>query len=291
MSTAGTQLPWRQMIATDRLHPGPDNPREKPGNLDELRASIRASGLKHRILVMPALDIGDGDYRIEDGWRRYLAMKEEWASFPVEIRPLLPGENVHTRSILTGLVTSVHQRPLDPVEKARAYGRLRDEFGMTQAQIGAQVGLDGTTISDHLLLLELSEDTQQLVRKGLLSVGKAKQLVKRRRAAVRRKKGGSGQSGAVWEPDWFTARHPLARKAAALCDERGHNSRRRYGRGAGSFRGYCGECIESLIRADERLVTARTAEAAAAWHALQGAPGSELRTGVDGNQAAPARVE
>ncbi len=290
MSTAGTQLPWRQMIATNRLHPNPDNPREEPGGLGELRGSIRSAGLKHRILVIPAPDIGPEDYRIEDGWRRFLAMKDEWASFPAEIRPLLPGENIHTRNILTGLVTSVHQKPLDPVEKARAYGRLRDEFGMTQAQIGAQVGLSPSVIAKSLALLELSDSTLERVKSGLLPAGEALRLIQRKRARDRRKKGGPGQAGAVWEPDWFTARHPLARKAAALCAERGHNSRRRFG-AAGSFPGYCGECIESLIRADERLVTARTTEAAAAWHALQDGPGSQPGTGVDGNQAAPARVE
>lgn len=272
------QLPWRQMIATERLHPNPDNPREDPGDLTELRESIRAAGLKHRVLVIPAPDIGDGHYYIEDGWRRWLAMKDEWSAIPSEIRPLQPGENIHFRNILTGLITSVHQRPLDPVERARGYGRLRDEFGLNQIQIAAKTGLHSSTVSGSLALLELSADTQELVRKGALTAAEALRLVKRKRAADRRRKGGSGRTGAIWEPDWFTARHPLARKAAALCDAREHNSRRRLG-ARGRYAGACGQCWESLVREDERLVIAATAEAAAAWHAMQ-----------DGNAAAPSDV-
>ena len=188
---------------------------------------------------------------------------------PVEVRPAQPGENVHARSILTALVTSSHSKPLNSVERAEGYGRLRDEFGLTQAQIAHQTGLSVSVIAKSLALLELSADTLEQVRKGTLQVGEAQRLVGRHRAAARRREGGSGQTGAVWEPDWFADRHPLARRAAALCDGRGHNSRRRLGK-SGRFPGACGECWESVIRADERIVIAATAEAAAAWHELAG---------------------
>jgi ParB/RepB/Spo0J family partition protein len=268
------QLPWRQMIPADRLHPGPDNPRQDPGDdLDGLAASIRKNGLLQPVAVWPAPDLGDGHYYIEDGWRRWLAMKDWATAIPAVVKPLQIGDNAHVRSIFTGLVTSAHSKPLNPIERAQAYGRLRDEFGLTQKQIGEQEGRHGSTISDHLLLLELTEDTQKRVADGSLSIGKAKQLVKRKRAADRRKKGGSGQTGAVWEPDWFTSKHPLFRKAAALCDLRAHNSRRRFGRTKTSP-GACGECFETLIREDERLVVTATAQSAAAWHELAGATGT-----------------
>jgi ParB/RepB/Spo0J family partition protein len=268
------QLPWRQMIAADRLHPGPDNPRQDPGDdLDGLAASIRKNGLLQPVVARPAPDLGDGHYYIEDGWRRWLAMKDWSTSIPAVVKPLQIGENAAVRSIFTALVTSAHAQPLNPIERARGYGRLRREFGFTQAQIGAQAGLSGSTVANSLALLELSEDTQERVAKGTLSVTDALRQVKRKRAADRRKKGGSGQAGAVWEPDWWTAKHPLYRKAAALCDLREHNSRRRFGRTANSA-GACGECFETLIREDERLVVAATAQAAAAWHELAGANGA-----------------
>ena len=60
-----------------------------------------------------------------------------------------------------------------------------------------------------------------------------------------------------WEPDHFTSQHPLARKAKALCDGREHQMRRRVGKHA------CGECRETVIRADERAVTAALAKVSA----------------------------
>lgn len=264
------QLPWQQVVTADRLHPNPDNPRQDPGgDLADLADSIRSSGLRHRLLVIPAPDEGDGHFYIEDGWRRWLAVKDWMTLIPVEIRPALPGENIHVRSILTGLVTSAHQQPLNPVERAKGYGRLRDEYRLDQAQIARQMGLSVSVIAKSLALLELSDDTLERVRNGSLQVGEALNTVYRRRAAARRKKGGTGRTGAVWEPDWFTAKHPLARKAVVLCDGRGHNSRRRLGK-AGHFPGACGECWESVIRADERVVVAATTEAAAAWRELAG---------------------
>ena len=265
---ADTQLPWRQMIASERLHPNPDNPREDPGDLTGLAGSIRKNGLLQPVVARPAPDIGDGHYYIEAGYRRWMAMREWSSQIPAVIRPLQRGESPVRRNLITGLVENIHRRDLDPIEKARAFGRLRDELKLNQQQIAAETGLDSSTVSVSLALLELSDDTQERVRRGTLTVTEALRLVKRRRAAQRRKKGGPGRTGAVWEPDWFTAKHPLARKAAALCDAREHNSRRRIG-ARGQYPGACGQCWESVVREDERLVTAATAEAAAAWRALQ----------------------
>ena len=237
------QQPWRQMIAAGRLHPNPDNPGEDaPGDLAGLEASIRKNGLLQPLAVRPAPDKGDGHFYIEDGWRRWLAMKEWSTEIPAVIRPLRPGENAVRRNIITGLITAVHRRDLDPIAKARAFGRLRDELKMTQPQIAAETGISLSNVSNSLALLELSVDTQERVRDGKLPAGEALRLVRRRRAAQRRKKGGSGQTGAVWEPDTFTVKHPLARNAVVLCDARQHNSRRRLGR-AGAFPGACGELL------------------------------------------------
>jgi ParB family transcriptional regulator, chromosome partitioning protein len=263
-----TELPWRQMIAVDHLHPNPDNPRSDFGNLAELEASIRAQGLKQPLLVTPAPELGSDRYYIEDGERRWRAMKAWNTEIFAIVAQLRPGQGLSVRNIVTALVTDVHKLNLGPMEKAVAYGRLRDEFGMNQMEISRQVGTSSSTVANSLALLELSDDTQERVRKGLLQAGEALRLVRRKRAAARRKRGGTGQAGAVWEPDWFTAKHPLARKAASLCDGRGHNSRRRLG-AFGPYPGACGECWESVVRADERLVVIATAEAATAWHELQ----------------------
>lgn len=259
----GTTLPWRQMIPVDRLIPGPDNPRRDPGDLSELTASIRAAGQKQELIVTPARDKGDDKnvyYYIEDGWRRWLAMKEWATEIRCTVIPPDSGRNQSVRAIITSLVTTANRLDLAPVEKARAFARLADEFGLNQGQIAAQTGFSSSTVSNSMKLLELSLDTQERLKRGphdkrhgTISVVDALRLVGRQRAANRRKNGGTGRAGAVWEPDWFTSRHPLATKASTLCNRRDHNSRRRIGAGGG-FSGACGQCWESEIRRDEQLV-------------------------------------
>ena len=71
-----------------------------------------------------------------------------------------------------------------------------------------------------------------------------------RHRAKQRTATGAGAPGATWEPDHFTTTHALARKAAALCAAREHTARRHLGGVA------CGQCWETAIRADERIVVA-----------------------------------
>lgn len=253
-------LPWRQMIPVDRLHPNPDNPRSDPGDLDELRESILASGLQQPILANPYPG-RDGHYYIEDGWRRWLAMNEVWSAMPAVIRPARKGENSHVRYILTALLTSVHDKPLNPMERARAYGRLRQEFGMTGSDIARATGLSTSTITNSLILLELAPASQEKVAAGTLPVGEAIRALRRQRKLERRRKtGGSGRTGAVWEPDWLTSTHMLALAAEARCDVMGHNLRRRIGRRR-KYRGACGQCWQVVIEhAAEARILERCAD-------------------------------
>lgn len=242
--------PWKKMIPVDRLHLNPDNPRQDPGDIAGLAASIRASGLKQALIVYPARDIGPDDYYIEDGWRRLLAMQDWCSEIPCDIHPVLAGENLATRNVLTALITGIHRKPLNPMERADGYQALADR-GMTAVEIGKLVGLHSSTVTNDLALLELSKDTQDRVRSGKLPVAEALRIVRRHRKNQRRRKG-QPDRGAHWEPDWFTDKHPLARIARAMCDAREHNSRRRLGNVA------CGQCFDDAIRADQRKIDEAT---------------------------------
>jgi len=74
------------------------------------------------------------------------------------------------------LVENVQRRDLNPIELALAFRGLADA-GSTQEQIGQRVGLDRSSIANHLRLLELSRELQQDVEAGRLSVGHAKALL------------------------------------------------------------------------------------------------------------------
>ena len=260
MTETGTQtagrMPWRQTVQIDRLLISGYNPRVDLGDLQDLEASIRAVGLQEPILVIPAPDKGDEKttyYYIEDGERRYHAMRGWCTEIPAIIRPLRPGETVQERVLTTSVVTGIQRKTLNPIERAKAFEKLMKQFDLKQPEIARMVGVSVSTVSNALALLNFSDKDQGKIARGDLKVTDAMKIIARQRAKDRRKRGGSGQMGAQWEPLWFTSTHALAKKAVALCNKREHNNRRRIGATSG-FAGACGQCWESVIRADQDLV-------------------------------------
>ena len=74
------------------------------------------------------------------------------------------------------LVENIQRSDLNPIEKAQGFKDYLDRFGMTQEQLGAKLGLDRTTISNLLGLLNLPEEVQDAVRLGQITLGHAKVL-------------------------------------------------------------------------------------------------------------------
>lgn len=241
-------------VRLDNLHPNPDNPRHEPGDIGELAASIREHGLLQSLLVRPAEQFGSGHYFIEAGWRRWTAMRlgTDHEEAPCRVWIGTASSNPRQHSVVVGVIENVHRANLDPIEKAQAFGKLHDEFGMTQNEIGKTVGLSGATVSEYMTLLELDEPSQERVRLGRVSVKDASAAVRKSRRQARRRKG-QKPINIFWEPEHFTNKHPLAHNASAMCDARGHTQRRRLGK-KGAFRGACGQCWETAIRSDQDIV-------------------------------------
>lgn len=234
----------------ERLRPGKNNPRTDPGDIAALTEMIRRQGLKQPILAVPIP--GSEDFEIEDGWRRWLAMKDWSSAIPAVVVPYQQAENTSVRAVFTALVTDVGKKSLNQIERAKGFQRLQKEFGYNASEIARQVGLSGSTVSNALMLLELAPDTQQMVEKGDLSPTEVGKMLRRYRAK-QRKKLGMKPVAPQWEEPWFTAKHPLGKKAEQLCDSRDHNMRRRYG-AKGKYRGACGQCWQSCVEQDYELV-------------------------------------
>jgi ParB family chromosome partitioning protein len=244
-----THTSAQRQIHINRIHPHPDNPREDLGDLTETIASIARHGLLQPIVVEVHPEL-PGCYQILAGHRRHAAAKKvrrpdgsRLDMVPVVIRTGDSG--VAAEELM--LVENCHRRDLGPMEKATAMGRLRDR-GYSNVRIAKSIGMTDATVGFYLALLDLAPAAQAQVRAGELSAADAVGAVRRIRAK-QRKRDGKPSVGPVWEPDHFTVSHPLARKAAALCDGREHSARRRVGRS-----GACGECWETVIRQDERVV-------------------------------------
>jgi len=244
--TAAITGPLTTDLPLNRIHDHPDNIRANVDELAELAASITAQGLLQPLTVRPHPN-KPGHYQLLAGHRRRAAaLQAGLVTVPAVIRH----DVTDAVAIEVMLVENVQRRDLNPMEKAEAVGKLRAK-GYSGALISSRTGMPSGTVSYLLALLELDEDSKQRVRTGELTATDAVAAVRRLRKKARTATAaGSAVRPWSWEPDYLTGSHPLAKKAARLCEAREHTARRRIGNTA------CGQCWETVIRADERVVIA-----------------------------------
>lgn len=137
--------------------------------LAELAGSIKAKGLLQPVLVRRT----DDGYELVAGERRYVACKMAGLnSVPAVVR------DVSNREMLEiALVENIQREDLNPIDEARAYKRLREEFGLTQEEIAQRVGKDRATVANQTRLLQLPETVQEYVSRGTLSAGHGRALL------------------------------------------------------------------------------------------------------------------
>lgn len=161
-----------QRIRIDTIVPNRYQPRHTfpPDELAELAASIKESGVLQPIMVRRK---GDGIYELIAGERRWRASKEAGLeTIPVVIRNCSDQE-----SLLLALVENLQREDLNPMETARAYSRMMNEFGLTQDAIAAKVGRDRSSVANFVRLIHLHPELQELVQEGTLTTGHAKALL------------------------------------------------------------------------------------------------------------------
>ncbi|GAA4522456.1 hypothetical protein GCM10023191_101700 [Actinoallomurus oryzae] len=243
-TAAGAQTRHAMVIRTAFVHPNPANVRDDLGDLSELADSIAAHGILQPLLVQPHPDRGDGEYELLAGHRRLAAAQQAGlTTVPVIVRPAVDS----AEALELMLVENVQRRDLNPMDKAEAMAELRDR-GYTNTKIAQRTGITVSTVSYYLQLMRLAPETRERVRSGKLSAADAVNAVRTVRRQDREKRTGSSINNYEWEPDYLAGTHPLAKKARKLCDARDHGMRRRIGKTA------CGQCWETVIRQDERVV-------------------------------------
>lgn len=154
------------------IKPLPGNPRKHfdEGALEELAASIASRGVIQPIIVRPN---GQGRYQLVAGERRWrAAQKARLHQIPALVRELSDRE-----VIALALIENLQREDLNPVEEARAYQRLADDEGMTQAEIARMVEKSRSHVANIQRLLGLPEAVLDLVEGGKLSMGHARALV------------------------------------------------------------------------------------------------------------------
>ena len=156
----------------DLIHASPNNPRKHfaDADLDDLANSIREKGLLQPIVVRPR---ADGEYEIVAGERRWRASQRAGIhEVPVLIRELNDGE-----ALEIALIENIQRSDLNPLEEARAYGLLLEQFSYTQQQLADSVGKSRSHIANTLRLLTLPDTVRSLIEDGKLTAGHARTLV------------------------------------------------------------------------------------------------------------------
>jgi ParB family chromosome partitioning protein len=138
--------------------------------LTELAASIKESGVLQPIVVRRK---GDGIFELISGERRWRASREAGLeTIQAVIRNCSDQE-----ALLLALVENLQREDLNPMEIARAYVRMMNEFGLTQDGIAQKVGCDRSSVANAVRLTNLQPEVQEMVENGSLSAGHAKVIL------------------------------------------------------------------------------------------------------------------
>jgi ParB family chromosome partitioning protein len=162
--------PMRLPIASIQANPNQPRKRFSEDSLEELSNSIRVHGVLQPILVQK-ID-GKETYQIIAGERRWRAAQRAGLS---EIPALLKtgSENDHFQ---IALIENIQRSDLNPMELARGYKRLQDEFGLTQEAIAKAVGKDRAVVANTLRLINLAAEIQTAVEEEKVSAAHARTL-------------------------------------------------------------------------------------------------------------------
>ena len=160
-------------LPVSEIHPNPYQPRRDvdPVALDELKSSIQQAGLLQPVVVRPLPN--GGGFELIAGERRLRACQAlGWERIPAVKR------EVDDRTVLTlALIENLQRDDLSPVDEARGYERLIQEFSLTQQDVAAAVGRDRSTVANALRLLRLPDAVLTMIHEGHLSVGHARALL------------------------------------------------------------------------------------------------------------------
>ncbi|MEW5914449.1 MAG: ParB/RepB/Spo0J family partition protein [Thermodesulfobacteriota bacterium] len=158
-------------LPLERLEPNPFQPRRNFADqaLKALAESIAEHGVLQPLVVRPV----GGGYQVIAGERRLRACHLcGLAEVPVVVR-----QATDQQALLWALLENLQREDLGPLEEARAYERLAEEFKLSNEEIAKGVGKDRSTVANAMRLLKLPESLQRDLNQGRLSAGHARALL------------------------------------------------------------------------------------------------------------------
>jgi ParB family transcriptional regulator, chromosome partitioning protein len=153
------------------IDPNPYQPRREwsSGDIQSLAASILAQGILQPLVLRRK----GRRFQLIAGERRLRAAKEAG----LQTVPAVVREADDEQMLALALMENIQRTDLGPMEKAEAFSRLSREFGLTQEEMGRQVGMSRSAVANFQRLLDLPASVQELIRKGVLQMGHGRALL------------------------------------------------------------------------------------------------------------------
>ena len=150
----------------------PEQPRMtfRHRELEDLMNSIREHGIIQPLTVTKKKD---GGYELIAGERRFRAANMlGLKKVPVTVRVADTKEK-----LIIALIENIQREDLNPVEEARGFERLMEEFNFTQEEVSKKVGKARSTVANTLRLLDLPDEIQAALADGVISAGSARAIL------------------------------------------------------------------------------------------------------------------
>jgi ParB family chromosome partitioning protein len=160
-----------RMLDIDLIDPSPYQPRTRfrEEALEELARSIRTSGIIQPLVVRP---LGNR-FQLIAGERRWRAAQRAG----LDRVPTIVREVSDALALEMTLVENIQREDLNPIEQARAFDRLMEEFHLTQEVVAERTGKDRTTVANAVRLLKLEPTILDLIEESRLSAGHGRALL------------------------------------------------------------------------------------------------------------------
>ncbi len=172
-------LPQIVIADSDRVfHINPDeivmNPYQPRHNFSEVSLRELMDSIKEHGILQPLVVTRQGDaYELIAGERRWRSAK----ALGLKTVPALIREASEQKKLELALIENLQRQDLDPVETARAYRRLMDEFDLTQEETAQKVGKARSSLANTLRLLDLPIEIQEALSAGRITEAHAKYLL------------------------------------------------------------------------------------------------------------------
>ena len=166
-----------QEIKLKDLRPNPYQPRKtfQQETIDELKASILEHGILQPLVVRKSIK----GYEIVVGERRFRAAKEA----KLEVVPAVVRELSEQQMMELAVLENLQREDLNPIEEGQAYQTLIEKLKLTQEEVANRLSKSRPHVANHIRLLSLPPQIQELISTGKISMGHGRALLGLRQKA------------------------------------------------------------------------------------------------------------